>query len=298
MVTIQFSIPILVAGVVCFVLGLLLALGAGLASDSKFEGVKILVLFILGFVALFLSWGAKAVRVVGYLTQISKIYAALFNFYPGKWFGEKVREDFVNESLLYVRQGVIEIEEREQEELIGYFKTADAHSGVTISDGEAALALILVLVGVFSVGPSWLLTAITVVLAVTVSMRLVSLDVLLYDIPESIEDTDRLEVMLAWNESMVNRVAFDTIIILRIFHDFDERLYWVYLRQILWQRYVHGSVSKPDLRERLLKQFTVIIESKMRGIDAEELSRRKYGKNVLVFEKAASTLKEPDLKSL
>ena len=268
--------------IISFTIGLLF-LGLRMVLGSTMEaGRKILIFGLVGLTYP-ISWIATTVRLIGQTFSLSDLYRRVFEIYPGYWFADKFRADFVEQGVRYFEDGLVQLdEEREPEELQEYIQKTHEFSGKAITDGEAALAVGIAIAGLFSVVPGWATTILSIGLIVAVTTRVTTMESLLFNVPRDDTDTNQLEVILGWNEGIVNSGSlFRTALILRIMYDMDGRFYEQYLYQVMHQTFVGDGMTRIDTVDTFLPTFRVIAEARMRGIEAETLSEEMYGKNVL-----------------
>lgn len=261
----------------------LLILGLRMFLGSTMEAGRTILVFGLVALTYPVSWVATSVRLIGRIFSLSDFYRRVFGLYPGYWFADKLRADFVEQGVQYLKAGTIQLdEEREAKELREFIQKTHRVSGKAISDGEAAFAVGIAFVGLFPFIPEWTITILSIGLIVAVATRVTTMESLLFEVPEEEMDTNRLEVILGWNESIVNSGSlFRIALILRIMYDLDGRIYEQYLYKVMHENFVRDGMDRIDAADTFLPVFRVIAEARMRGVEAETLSEEMYGKNVL-----------------
>ncbi|GAB3413907.1 hypothetical protein GCM10027435_08400 [Haloparvum alkalitolerans] len=280
---------ILTTGIAILVL-VILFLGLRLIFNSTQEAA--VKTFTILFIAILfpLGWITKSVKLVGRIFPVSEWSTTAFEYYPGIWFGEKVRADFVDRGEQYLNSEVVQLEkERDEKQLRDYIEKTHEVSGRLISNGEAVFAFSIAIAGVFSGTPGYVMAALSVGLLIIVAARLTTMESLLYDIPKSGVGVNRLEMILAWNEGIVNNdFLLRNVLILRIMYDVDGRLYEHYLYSVMDKSVAGVNMSKKGTVHNLLRPFITILEARMRDVSPRELSNEKYGENVLENLRTAS----------
>lgn len=211
-----------------------------------------------------LSRIAGLTRWVGDRIPIDRFYLWMFDRIVGRETARDIREDHVTKVIEYLREEDADIDETSEELARDIERMKDRTAG-RFSRGESVLGLLLAVAGV--VAPWWIALILAVLLAVSISVRLTTIEAVAYTNPDPKEDSERLFAKRVWNNSVLaeSQVAKNTLLA-KVIKQWNEQFYYE-----LWldRTFIEG-IRNPEIGDKSTISQLFWIWNKI-GEDAVEM---------------------------
>lgn len=294
------SLLILVVVVVILLLAIILSVGLNSIQGGLMRASTFALALIVGRFSILV----KRIELLGAAFPVSKIFSGGFSIYPGSNFVKSFRADFVSRGSHFVREGIAEVD-KTPNELAKETRRAYDNSGRLLSEGEATLAFVLLVISILShlpnglsppqwvTPPDWLGTMLSIFLLLAVGLRTAALDEIMYQDVTKENDFSELAAMHAWNLHMSNGTQIlKTLLEFKAIATISPKASDFYLDWALGESFEGDGVSTLGLISQTDK-LMALAWSDILGESPEESSQRIFGKNVFKGSKYFESENKP-----
>lgn len=206
------------------------------------------------------SVAATITRHIGQLIPIAKLHSYLFHRLVG---GEekalKVRDELIERAESYLKEIGTDIE-KTPEELVAEIENSRERASTAISSGEFILILVIGFAGFYV--SEWYVLAISVLVALSASLRITAVDTLAISAPDSAHSVEWLTAALGWNKGAVegSRLLFLSASAVGL-REVDEQAFEVFLEEVFVPSLDQGGMSLSEGLRRFTPKIWELVNS-------------------------------------
>lgn len=215
---------------------------------------------LLPFVWIF-SVAATLTRYIGLVLPAAKLHGWLFHHLVG---GQEnacqIRDELISCAEEYLRESETPIE-KSPEELVEEIENSRLRASTAISSGEFVLALLFGVAG-FYVSP-WLAFVISVVIALSASLRITAVGSLAISSPDSTRSSEWLLAAWGWNKGAIEggKILFNTASAVGM-RQYDERAFQAFVEEVFIPSLEQGGISMRQAIQNFAPRILEIVEDK------------------------------------
>lgn len=217
-------------------------------------------LLLLPIVWIF-SGAASITRRIGRYLPAANLHGWLFHhLVGGQENAHKVRDELISRAEEYLIEQEKPIEES-PEELVTEIENSRLRASAAISSGEFILALLFGVVGFF-ISP-WFAFGISVIVALSASLRITAVDSLAISSPEPSRSSEWLLAACGWNKGAVEggRILFNTASAVGL-REYDERAFQAFVEEVFIPSLEQGGLSTRRAIQNFASEVLEISKSK------------------------------------
>lgn len=215
---------------------------------------------VLPIVWLF-SIAATIARYIGRILPAANLHSCLFNYLVGgRKNACKVRDELITRAEEHLMESRTNIE-KSPEELVTLIENSRKRANTTISSGEFVLALLFGIAGFYI--SEWFTFGISVVIALSASLRITAVDSLAISSPDSTRSAEWLMAAWGWNRGAIEggRILFNTASAVGI-REYDERAFQAFVEEVFVLSLEQGGISMKQALRGFMPIIWEIVNSK------------------------------------